>query len=213
MVIKNYPSIRFRQPSSNFCTHLHLHTRMHSSRMRTACSLTISRSIYQGRGHACHACTPPPHMPPAMHVPCHACPPCHTYPLPCMPPPHMPPCHACPPAMHTPCHACPPPCTPCHVPLLPHTPPMHAPLGMHVPTTHTTPATHAPLPHIPCCHAHPPAMHAPPHCGQNSWHTLLKILPCPNFVAGGKKHLHRQIGERQMLKLVACRGSFCDIKG
>ena len=22
--------------------------------------------------------------------------------------------------------------------------------------------------------------------GQNSWHTLLKILPCPNFVAGGK---------------------------
>ena len=25
-----------------------------------------------------------------------------------------------------------------------------------------------------------------PH-GQNSWHTLLKILPCPNFVAGGKK--------------------------
>ena len=22
---------------------------------------------------------------------------------------------------------------------------------------------------------------------QNSWHTLLKILPCPNFVAGGKK--------------------------
>ena len=23
-----------------------------------------------------------------------------------------------------------------------------------------------------------------PPCGQNSWHTLLKILPCPNFVAG-----------------------------
>ena len=23
------------------------------------------------------------------------------------------------------------------------------------------------------------------NCGQNSWHTLLKILPCPNFVAGG----------------------------
>ena len=23
-------------------------------------------------------------------------------------------------------------------------------------------------------------------CGQNSWHMLLKILPCPNFVAGGK---------------------------
>ena len=25
----------------------------------------------------------------------------------------------------------------------------------------------------------------PPPRGQNSWHTLLKILPCPNFVAGG----------------------------
>ena len=25
----------------------------------------------------------------------------------------------------------------------------------------------------------------PPHCEQNSWHTLLKILPCRNFVAGG----------------------------
>ena len=25
-----------------------------------------------------------------------------------------------------------------------------------------------------------------PTCGQNSWHKLLKILPCPNFVTGGK---------------------------
>ena len=24
--------------------------------------------------------------------------------------------------------------------------------------------------------------HHPPNCEQNSWHTLLKILPCPNFV-------------------------------
>ena len=36
----------------------------------------------------------------------------------------------------------------------------------------------------------PPTMHAgippPPPCGQNSWHTLLAILPCPSFVAGGK---------------------------
>ena len=24
-----------------------------------------------------------------------------------------------------------------------------------------------------------------PHCGQISWHTLLKILRCPNFVVGG----------------------------
>ena len=28
--------------------------------------------------------------------------------------------------------------------------------------------------------------HACPPPGQNCWHTLLKILPCPNFVAGGK---------------------------
>ena len=26
-----------------------------------------------------------------------------------------------------------------------------------------------------------------PHCEQNCWHKLLKILPCPNFVAGGNK--------------------------
>ena len=36
-----------------------------------------------------------------------------------------------------------------------------------------------------------PARHAwdtpPPPRGQNSWHMLLKILPCPNFVAGGNK--------------------------
>ena len=35
----------------------------------------------------------------------------------------------------------------------------------------------------------PRRMHLPrysPPCEQNSWHTLLKILPCPNFVAGGK---------------------------
>ena len=33
-------------------------------------------------------------------------------------------------------------------------------------------------PYLPACTA--------PECEQNSWHTLLKILPCPNFVAGGK---------------------------
>ena len=30
---------------------------------------------------------------------------------------------------------------------------------------------------------------SPPPCGQNSWHTLLKILPWPNFVAAGNKEL------------------------
>ena len=35
----------------------------------------------------------------------------------------------------------------------------------------------------------PPPGSGPRHppCGQNSWHTLLKILPCANFVAGGNK--------------------------
>ena len=118
-------------------------TRMHSSRMCTAHSLTVSHSIFHPcpppAMHApCHACPPATHVPPAMHTPCHTCPPCHAC-------PH----HAWPPAMHTPFLAC-------------------------------------PLPHMPPCHACPPAMHALPHCGQNSWHTLLKILPCPNFVAGGK---------------------------
>ena len=68
-----------------------LRTRMHSSRMRTAHSLTVSRSICWG---ACMACTPPVmHAPPATHAPCHACcPAMHTTPS-----PHMPPSHACPP--------------------------------------------------------------------------------------------------------------------
>ena len=69
--------------------------RMHSSRMRTARSLTVcrSRSIWGG---ACMACMPPT---------CHACPPTMHAPL-----PHTPPCHACPPITHAPL-----PCTPpCH---------------------------------------------------------------------------------------------------
>ena len=71
----------------------------------------------------------------------------------------------------------------------PHTNPMPCipPLSCMPPTTHAPPAMHA----TPPCHAHPlpctpPATHAPLLCGQNTWHTLLKILPCPNFVAGGK---------------------------
>ena len=84
-----------------------LNTTMHSSRVRTACSLTVSRSI-------CHTHPPPPCMPPlchacppAMHAPCHT-PPHHT---------HTPAMHA--PAMHAPCHAC-------H-------PAMHAPFTTHAP--------------------------------------------------------------------------------
>ena len=64
--------------------------------------------------------------------------------------------------------------------------PTHTPLGA---TTHGPPAAtmHAPR-EQPCT---PPraTMHAPR--GQNCWHTLLKILPCPNFVAGGKDRMCR----------------------
>ena len=35
--------------------------------------------------------------------------------------------------------------------------------------------------------------------GQNSWHTLLKILPCPNFVAGGKYAVKQISGREQSL--------------
>ena len=83
-------------------------TRMHSSRMRSAHSLTVyhSRSacMHAPLPHMlpCHAC-PLQCMPPAMHAPYHACP------LPCTPLPGMSPAmHApCSPAMHAPCHACP----------------------------------------------------------------------------------------------------------
>ena len=113
-------------------------------------------------------CILPTHWPYLVKI-CHTCPPTmHAPPpLPCMLP-----CHACPPAMHAPTMHVPLPCTPCHVCPPPHTPPHHAcPL----------PAMHAPY----TC---PPAMHTP-LCGQNSWHMLLKILPCPNFVVGGNKKL------------------------
>ena len=107
--------------------------------------------------------------PPATHAPWCACP------LPCMPPCHAYPpaiyafnfkkCHTClPPGMrpttHSPYHACPQSCMP---------PIMHAP--------HHS----CPLPCYPLCHASPPPR------WQNSWHTLVKILPCHNFVAGGNE--------------------------
>ena len=108
-----------------------------------------------------HACPPTMHPPPATtHTPGnHACPLATTH---TPKKPHMlPHNHACPPATTQP----PPP--PQHAcPWQACTPPatMHAPPGYHA------------------CPACPP-------CGQNSWHTLLKILPCPNFVAGGKNEM------------------------
>ena len=96
-------------------------TRMHSSRMRTAHLLTVSRSI-------CHVCHPPPHMPLLPCTPCHAPPAIHA------PLPHTPTCQAHPPAtdtpaMHAPHHVYPP----CHT---------------H-PATDIPPFMHAPLPHKP----------------------------------------------------------------
>ena len=93
---------------------------------------------------------------------CHTCPMPATHAAPAMHAP--PPRHTQSPAMYAPPHP-----SPCHACPLPHTPP----------TTHAPPTTH-PSSH----HAH--TLHHPcPSCGQNSWHALLKILPCPNFVAGG----------------------------
>ena len=111
-------------------------------------------------------CVPPTAIAvfPAMHAPCHACPPRHTHPLLCMPPTM----HA-PPATHTPCFACPPLCIP--------------PLPCMLPATHTFLSCMPPVPHMPPCHA------CPHPCGQNSRHTLVKILPCRNFVAGGNNGL------------------------
>ena len=102
--------------------------------------------------------------------------------LPCMPSlPSMPPMH--------------PPRTP---------PAMHAPLPACTPFHACPPATHAPChahPHAPLCHAcllpRMPPCHA---CHASLWTESLthasgkllpQILPCRNFVAGGKNYIFR----------------------
>ena len=113
---------------------------MHSSRMHTACSLTVSRH---------NLCMPPT----TRHTPWQPCmPPCnHTCPpQPCMPPGN----HACPLAtMHAPSnHAC---------PLQPCTPPTttHVPTTMHAPHNHACPPATMHALWQPCM---PPGNHAPP---------------------------------------------------
>ena len=135
---------------------------MHSSRMRTASTLTACRRGMCGM-HALLPCTPP-----ATHTPYHTCPPAMHTPWPCMPLPlamHPPTMH--PPAMHAP----PPHMPPCHTPpLATNTPP-------HMPPCHAWPP-----PCTPHCHAHPsPAMHAPPVDRQ----TPVKTLPSQTSFAGG----------------------------
>ena len=127
-----------------------------------------------------------PHMPPraTMHAP---------WEQPCMPPPEQP-CtdpwsnHACPPEQPRmpprSNHACPPRAT-MHTPrATTHAPPratMHTPLEQPcMPPRATTPPREQP--HMPRPPREQPCM--PPLWTE--WHTLLKILPYPNFVAGGK---------------------------
>ena len=79
MTAAGQPQRQHRQPLLQCNVHT-LSTRIHSSRMRTARSLTVSRSICQG---ACVPCMPPamraspPCMPPAMHAPLPHTTPCH----------------------------------------------------------------------------------------------------------------------------------------
>ena len=138
-------------------------TRMHSSRMRTAHSLTVwhSCSVCLGGGmhvmHAsCHACPQAMHTPSpsATHAhwscmpPSHACP-HHAWSPPCMPPPCMPP------SMHTPCHACPHPAM--------HAPNHAGPAAIHAPRRCMLPPQHMPPSHAcPPSHCPPPPDHACP---------------------------------------------------
>ena len=141
-------------------------TRMHSSRMRTACTMT---------GRAYHACPPSPftmHAPFAMHTPL-----CHTHPpLPCMPPfaTHAPLHHTCPPR-EQPCM--PPQEQPCTPPGSNHACPLGA--TMHPPEqphTHPWEQPHTPPRAIAC----PPATtHTP--CGQTD---TCKNITFANFVCG-----------------------------
>ena len=182
--------------------------------MRTARLLTISRRILSMApcNRACplatmhtflaimHApqqpCMPPqqPQMPPQQ--PCmppgnYACPPGnHACPLSTMHAPWQP--HSPPTTTHTPQQPCMPPAT-MHAPWQPCMPPVnHAcPLATtHPPTTTHVPHNHACPPatmHAPLATTHTPGSCMPP-CGQNSWHTLLKIITLPQTsFAGGNK--------------------------
>ena len=148
-------------------------TRMHSSRMRTARSLTVSRRIlctpphnhaWSPGNHAHppgnHAHPQQPRTPPNNHTPPgnHACPPATT---------HTPSNHTCP--LQQPCtlpsnHTCPPLATT-------HTPPetMHAPQQPRTPPgNHTSPAT----------------MPAPPPVDRILDTRFWKYYLGPNFVCG-----------------------------
>ena len=151
----------------DFIRAFHVLTRMHSSRMHTAHSFTVCHT------RPPHACNPSlPRMSPTIHTLC------HTSSLPhILPATHAPYLPRMPPTTHStlPCHAHPVPC-------IPHA--MHAPCHACPPATHT-PCTACPYTMQTPCHAHPL-----PVDRILSWHTLLKMLPCHNFVAGGNKIYH-----------------------
>ena len=163
---------------------------MHSSRMRTARSLTERISWYQARvvhgTHAPQPCIPPSHTCPlAKHAPLGT----HAPPWPHMPPqPCMPPRHTCKVGMHPQAHT-----PPGHVhPLATHAtrpcmPPRYAHPLRHAPPrhtqslgTHAPPAMRAPRPHMPqAMHVPIPPSHIPPPWTE--WQTGIKILPCPKL--------------------------------
>ena len=115
---------------------------------------------------------------------------------------HMPPhCHPTPQSNNMPPQE--QPCTPAQGATM-HVPPgvtMHAPL---VATTHAPPGEQPHTPpesnhaSLPGATTQPPqaTTHAPPwtECG----HTLLKILPCPNFIVGGNYHQYRSVTDENI---------------
>ena len=147
-LVLNQQSIRERFVNCETLFKRMIKTRMQSSRMRTAHSLTVSRRIL--------CMHPQPHMPlrnhaspTNMHAPSnHTCPPAtmHAHPL----QPHMPPCKPC----MTPQQPRMPPSNHTHTPATTHT---HPPVAMHVPRhpgnhAHPLATTHAPQqPRTPPC--------------------------------------------------------------
>ena len=144
----------------NSFPHKSENTRMHSSRMRTACSLTVSHHILCMPPHN-HTCPPPTmHAPQQPHTP-----PCnHTH---CPTTTHAPQqAHMLPAATHAPQqpHTPPQPCTPLQQPCMPLHNHAHPPTPTHTPSNHTCPlpTMYAPWqPHTPPSnHAHPATTHA-----------------------------------------------------
>ena len=150
--------------------------RMHSSRMRTACSLTISCHILCMLPHnhapptTMHAPNNHAHPNTTTHQPCN-----HTHPLNNHAPPatthasqqpHMPPSnHTCPPATtHAPQQPCMPPAT-THAPWQPCT----SPTTMHPPSNHAHPPATMHAPWAPCM---PPSL-----CTTRFWKYCLAPAP------------------------------------